>query len=273
MERRYRTFFLYVEETPLLDMHPAVKLLALLTINLVAWLLEAPIPLLILLALLISSYVLLRVPLSRIRRFLLYALLVSQAVVVSYALGSRIPGHVVYAVLPWGAYISDMTLLYMATMIMRFASMLVGSTLLLSAMRDVDVIYGLLSFKVPYTAAFAFNLAFRFSSLFLDDYKMIRDAMILRGAKLDEGGILQRARNYSRMGIPLTVIALRRMNELSYVLEIKGLGFKGRRTHLHEFRWSARDICAVLLLLGSLAAVAALRLATDLLSFPGWPLA
>ncbi len=268
-----RTFFLHVEEkSPLLRTHPAVKVLALFTVNLLAWVIEAPIPLLLLLITLLVLYKVSRVPLARISRFFIFILLIIQAVVVSYSLGSKIPGNVIYAEFPWGSYISDMTLLYMATMIMRFVCMLVGSTLILAVMRDVDIVYGMLSLKIPYMFAFIFNLALRFSSLFLDDFAMIKDAMTLRGARLDKGGILERARNYSRMGIPLTVIALRRMNELSYVLEIKGLSQAAKRTYLYKFDWQTTSVLAAVVMLAVLAFSIAMRFSTGVFSFPGWPL-
>lgn len=268
-----RTFFLHVEEnSPLLRAHPAVKVLALFTVNLLAWVIEAPVPLLLLLVALLVLYKVSRVPLARISRFFIFILLIVQAVVVSYSLGSRIPGNVVYAEFPWGSYVTDMTLLYMATMILRFVCMLVGSTLILAVMRDVDIVYGMLSFKVPYMFAFIFNLALRFSSLFLDDFAMIKDAMTLRGARLDKGGILERARNYSRMGIPLTVIALRRMNELSYVLEIKGLSQATKRTYLYEFSWKTTTVLAAIMMIAVLAFSIAMRFTIGVFSFPGWPL-
>jgi len=268
-----RTFFLHVEEkSPLLRAHPALKILALLVVNLLAWILEAPIFLLALLTALLISYRAFGIPLSRMARFLVFAGLIAQAVMVSYLLGSKIPGRVTYLVLPWGSYVTDMTLLYSLTMILRFVSMLVGSTLILAVMRDVDIVYGLKSFGLPYSLSFAFSLAFRLSSLFLEDFKMVKDAMLLRGAKLDKGGILERARNYSRMGVPLTVIAVRRMNELSYVLEAKGFASSRKRSYLYEFKWNSLGICAALFLVGLVALALLLRLSTDLVTFPGWPL-
>jgi len=274
MSGSVRTFFMHVEEgSPLLKLHPSVKLISLLVINLVAWILEAPIPLLLMLLLILAAYVFGRVSLRRLGRFVAFAIVVAQAIVVSYLLGSSIPGRVVLLRLPWGTYVSDMTLLYIAAMMLRFANMLLGSTLVLSVTRDTDIIYGLVSLKVPFLAAFAFNLALRFSSLFLEDSRMVRDAMMLRGATLDKGNPITRARLYSKMGIPLTVIALRRMAELTYVLEIKGLGARRRRTYLHEFEWRAGDAAALAILLAALAAALSARAATRLVAFPGWPLA
>lgn len=267
-----RSFFIYIEESsPLVGLHPTIKILLLMAVNVLAWVMDAPIALTLLLAALLLAFKISRVPIARLKRFLLYVLLVSQAVIVSYTLGSKIPGEITFVNLPWGAYITEKTLLYMATVVLRLTCMLVGSTLILSVLRDTDVVYGLLGLGVPYRAAFTFNLALRSSIMFLDDYSKVRDAMVLRGAKLDSGGIVERGRNYSKMGIPLVVIALRRMTELSYILDIKGLSRKGRRTYLYEYKWYLKDILMVTAIFSAIVVALVFRFIFGHASFPGWP--
>ncbi len=271
---RVRTLFGYVEESCLLTRaHPVVKVLSLVALNVLAWLIEAPVPLAIYLSGLLLAAALARAPLRRLKGYLPYLLLVAQAVVLSYALGSRIPGAVVYATLPWGCYVSDRTLLYMASVMLRISCMLVGSTLVFLSLRDTDVVYGLRGLGVPFSAAFSLNLALRFSALFLDDYARVRDAMLLKGVRLDAGGPLERARLLSRAAVPLMVIAIRRMQDLSFALELKGFPPRGRRTYVHEFRWSWADTAAAAALVATTVGVAVAKLLSPLLSFPGWPFA
>lgn len=269
----HRSFFLHIEEdSPLLNLHPVVKLALLLSLNLVSWILEAPLPLLILLVLILLMYKLFRIPIGRFWRFLPFVLIIAQAVTISYLLGSRIEGSVVYYVLPWGAYISDMTLLYAFTMILRFTSMLMASTMVLAVIRDTDIIYGLVTLRIPFIIAYMFNLALRFSSLFIEDFAKIRDAMVMRGARLDSRNPFTKARLYSMMGIPLMVLALRRMNELTYVLEFKGLGgVRGRsRTYLYDLKLSFGELILFIILIVIPVVILLLRLYTGIVSFPGW---
>ena len=260
------------KDSPLLNVHPAIKVVALFSINIIAWILESPFFLLLFFIILISSYKIFSISTGRIRRFIIFTVLIAQAVTISYLLGSKIPGEFVYISFPWGTYISEMTLLYASTMILRFTCMLIGSTLILAVIRDVDIVYGLLTFRIPYVIAFMFNLALRFSSVFLDDFSKIRDAMILRGANIDSGGLLRRARYYTLMGIPLTVLALRRMNELSYILEIKGLSVGEERSYFYEFRVDSKTFITIAFLIGMPIIILLLRVFTNIVSFPGWPL-
>jgi energy-coupling factor transporter transmembrane protein EcfT len=272
-EGKVRTFFAYVDERFLLvRAHPAVKIVALIVLNVVPWLVEAPVPLAAFLASLLLLATVLRAPLGKLKNYLVYILLVAQAVVLSYALGSKIPGSVAYVKYPWGCYVTEMTFLYMAMVMLRIAGMLVGSTLIFLSLRDVDVVYGLKSLGVPFAAAFVFNLAMRFSALFLDDYAKVRDAMLLKGVRLDVGGPLERAKLLSRTAVPLMVIAVRRMQDLSFALELKGFPPKGKRTYIYTFRWKLADTIALALLIVIVISVVALKVATRLLSFPGWPL-
>jgi len=269
---KVRTFFTYVDERyALVRAHPAIKIVSLVVLNVIPWVIEAPVPLASFLTSLLLAAALLKAPLSKLKDYLPYLLLVAQAVALSYVLGSRIPGNAVYIEFPWGCYVTDRTLLYMASVMLRISSMLVGSTLIFLSLRDTDVVYGLTSLGVPFAAAFAFNLALRFSSLFLDDYARVRDAMLLKGVRLDAGSPLERAKLLSRTAVPLMVIAVRRMQDLSFALELKGFPPSGKRTYFYRFRWSRADVAVFALLVAATAAVAVAKVATPIFRFPGWP--
>ena len=267
-----RTFFIYVEEkSPLLKLHPLLKISSLLAINLLAWIIDSPVILLSLTITLLLAFKLFKIPLARIRKFIVFAILIVQAVMLSYLLGSTIPGNIVFYRFPWGAYISDMTLVYAFTMIMKFLLMLWGSTLLLAVMRDTDIVYGLISMKIPYYLAFTVNLAFRLSTVFLEDYAKVRDAMILRGTSFSEKSIVQRARNYVRLGTPLMVLAIRRMFEMTNTLIIKGFDPSRKRSHLYDFNLTIRDKALLLLISTTVFLTFLLKTLWGLFTFPGWP--
>jgi len=267
-----KTFFLHIEDnSPLIKLHPVLKILLLIVINIEAWIIESPLILLIVLTVMILSFKPLKVPLSRIARFLLFAVMIVQAIAFSYLLGSTIPGNIVLLKLPWGTYVSDMTLLYAFTMILRFLTMLVGSTLILAVMRDVDITYGLISMKVPFSIAFTISLAFRMASIFLEDYFKVRDSMALRGTNFSSGSIFEKANKYSRLAVPLMVLGVRRMMELTYILEAKGLGLRKKRTYLYQFPLKASEKLAIVVLTSLMCLSIVAKVSSRLLSFPGWP--
>ena len=267
-----RTFFIHVEEkSPLLRLHPLLKIISLLAINLLAWIIDSPVVLLCAIVAVFLSFKIFKVPLARIGKFIVFAVLIVQAVMVSYILGSTIPGNVVYYRFPWGTYISDMTLVYAFTMAAKFLLMLWGSTLLLAVMRDIDIVYGLVSMRLPYYLAFTVNLAFRLSTVFMEDYAKVRDSMILRGTNFSEKSLVQRARNYVRLGTPLMVLAIRRMFEMTNALIIKGFEPGRSRTYLYDFSLTIKDKVISLLLVAAVVLAFLLKTFYGLLTFPGWP--
>lgn len=208
-----RSFFIYVpRESPIHRLHPLAKLVMLVAVNVVALVIEAPIGFLVAIALILVGFKVAGIPIARLARFLVLIFLVMQGVMVSYILASRIPGNIVLWRTPWGTYVSDMTLLYAFSMVLRFFTMLVGSTLVLASTRDRDIVYGLTSIGVPYPVCFVLNLAFRTMSVFLDDFFKVRDAMILRGTDFSKGSIVERVRKYVYMGVPLALLTIRKDN-------------------------------------------------------------
>lgn len=266
-----RTFFTYVtSDSPLVRMHPLPKVALLLSINLIALLIEAPIPFIAIITLLAVSYKLARVPLIGLKKFMIVVLIASQAVLISYLLGSSIPGKHIYFTYPWGTYISERTLLYAFTMIMRYTTMLLGSTLVLATTSDRDIVYGAAALKLPYTLGLMMSLAFRTATIFAEDFMKVRDAMILRGASFHEGPLLERAKKYANVFTSMIVIALRRLMEVSYAIQAKGFGASLKRTFYREYKLKIRDVIITILLVASVLSTYFLRYYIGIFAFPGW---
>jgi len=267
-----RSMFVHIsKDSPLNSLHPLPKLALILAINTVALIIEAPIPFLILIGLVMITFKLAKVPFMRIWRLVVVLIIVSQAVIISYVFTSRIPGNMLYQ-FPWGAYVSDMTLLFSFTMILRYTTMLLGSTLILCTTSDRDITYGIVTLRLPYSLAFIFTLAFRSTSIFIDDFTKVKDAMVLRGTDFSRGSLVKRARSYTKLLIPLIFIALRRIVETTYAVEAKGFRVTGSRTYLHKYEVRARDVLIASTLVLSVVAAFILKYWFNVLAFPGWPL-
>jgi len=267
-----RTFFLHIEEnSPLIKLHPLLKISFLITVNVLPWIIDMPLLLVIMLMCLLALYKIMRIPLKRLCKFIVLSIVIIQAIMFSYIFGSKIPGRIVYVSFPWGTYVSDKTLLYAITVTLRFLNMLIGSTMILAVLRDIDIIYGFLYLKIPYSIAFTISLALRSATIFIDDYFRIRDAMVLRGVNFDKGNIVTRARNYSRLAMPLMVLGVRRMIELGYILEVKGLGDVKKRTFLYEFPLRPIDVALLMFMVCLVVVTVVLKYFLQVIRFPGWP--
>jgi energy-coupling factor transport system permease protein len=266
-----RTFFTYIKsDSPLVGLHPLPKVTLLLAINFVALIIEAPLPFILLIILIALGFKLLHIPMIGIKKFVIVVMIASQAVLISYLLGSSIPGKQVYITFPWGTYVSEMTFLYAATMIMRYTTMLLGSTLVLVTTSDRDIVYGAAALKLPYTLGIMMSLAFRMATIFAEDFIKVRDAMILRGASFHEGPLLERAKKYANVFTSMIVIALRRLMDISYAIQAKGFGAAPKRTYYREYRLRGSDVVITALLIASVLSAYFLRYSVGILAFPGW---
>jgi energy-coupling factor transport system permease protein len=257
------------KDSPLNNLHPLPKLILLLTLNFIALLMESPVPFVILILGLIVTFKITRIPFLHKSKFVIVVLIASQAVLISYLLWSSIPGEIIYVQHSWGSYISEMTLLYAATMIMRYTTMLLGSTLVLSATSDRDITYGLVSLRIPYHVSFVLTLSFRSMTQFIEDFTKIKDAMILRGTDFEKDSIINRARKHVNIFLSLLMITLRRVMESSYAVEAKG--FSTKRTYLHFYPLKIIDIFIVTLLISWLILTYIFRQWVGIFAFPGWP--
>lgn len=265
-----KTFLTYVpKDSKINKIHPIVKVSLLFTINIVAWLLEDPIILFLLFLLIVISYKIFNVPLYGLKKFLLSIIIILQAIIVSYIFGSKIPGKNVYLIFPWGNYVSEMTIIYIITMSFRFISMLLGSTLMLGTMRDRDIIYGVTYLHLPYSLAFIINLSFRNMGMFIEDYSRVRDAMVLRGGRISKGPFFERIRNYIYLAIPLAILAIRRMIEISYAIEAKGFSINKKRSYYHDYSISLKNLTLAILFFSLTPLIFICKIYLKIFVFPG----
>ena len=107
-------------------------------------------------------------------------------------------------------------------------------------------------FKIDiHTVAMTMTIALRFIPTLTEEIEKIMAAQKSRGADMDSGGIIHRAKALVPILIPLFISSFRRANELAYAMDCRCYrGGKGR-TKMKQVKITARDILAV-------AAVAAL---------------
>lgn len=265
-----KTFLTYVpKDSKINKIHPVVKVSLLLSINIIAWLIEDPIILFLLFLIIIFSYKIFRIPLHGLKKFLLSTIIILQAIIISYIFGSKIPGKNIYLILPWGTYVSEMTIIYIIAMSFRFTSMLLGSTLMLGTMRDRDIIYGVTCLHLPYSLAFIINLSFRNMGIFIEDYSRVRDAMILRGGKISKGSFLEKIKNYIYLATPLAILAVRRIIEISYAVEAKGFGINKKRSYYHDYSINLKNLILTILILSLIPLTFIGKIYFKIFIFPG----
>lgn len=140
-----------------------------------------------------------------------------------------------------------------AFMIIRIIALIMGSSLLTyttSPITLTDAIERLLSplkkIKLPvHELAMMMTIALRFIPTLIEETDKIMSAQKARGADMESGSLLQRAKALTPILIPLFVSAFRRAEELAVAMECRCYQGGDGRTRLRQLKSSGEDYFAL----------------------------
>ncbi|MBQ9946965.1 MAG: energy-coupling factor transporter transmembrane protein EcfT, partial [Oscillospiraceae bacterium] len=148
-------------------------------------------------------------------------------------------------------------------MLIRVIALIVGMSLLTyttSPIMLTDAIERLLSplkkIKFPvHELSMMMTIALRFIPTLVEETDKIMAAQKARGAELDSGGLIKKAKALIPILIPLFVSAFKRANELATAMECRCYRGGEGRTRLRQLKTAPRDYIAAVVMLLLLAAV------------------
>ncbi len=150
-----------------------------------------------------------------------------------------------------------------AFMLIRIIALIVGMSLLTyttSPIMLTDAIERLLTplkkLRFPvHELSMMMTIALRFIPTLVEETEKIMSAQKARGADLDTGGIVKRAKALVPVLIPLFVSAFKRANDLATAMECRCYRGGEGRTRMRQLKIAARDIIAVIIVLAVLAGI------------------
>lgn len=152
------------------------------------------------------------------------------------------------------------TAVYMA---IRLIYLIAGSSLMTFTTTPNELTDGIESLlhplnkiRVPvHEVAMMMSIALRFIPILLEETDKIMKAQIARGADLESGNIIQRAKNMIPILVPLFVSAFRRANDLAMAMESRCYRGGEGRTKMNPLRYKQRDLAAYVVVIVYVAAV------------------
>ncbi|MBO4306367.1 MAG: energy-coupling factor transporter transmembrane protein EcfT [Clostridia bacterium] len=151
--------------------------------------------------------------------------------------------------------------------ILRLIALVTGASLLTLTTTPVSLTEGLERLLSPlkiikfpvHELAMMMTIALRFIPTLLEEADKIMKAQLARGADLESGNVLKRAKAMLPILIPLFVNSFRRAEELALAMESRCYhGGEGRtRLRILKFHWN--DLIAFLIMAGLIAAVVILQ--------------
>ena len=110
--------------------------------------------------------------------------------------------------------------------------------------------------KVPVdTLAMMMTIALRFIPTLIEEIDKIMNAQKARGADIDSGNLVQRAKALVPIFIPLFVNSFRRAYELAFAMECRCYNGNNKRTRMKQMKFSWRDAVAFCIIAVMLAGI------------------
>ena len=152
------------------------------------------------------------------------------------------------------------TAVYMA---IRLIYLMIGSSLMTFTTTPNELTDGiekllhpLNKIRVPvHEVAMMMSIALRFIPILLEETDKIMKAQIARGADLESGNIIQRAKNMIPILVPLFVSAFRRANDLAMAMEARCYRGGEGRTKMKPLKYQSRDHMAYIAVVAYVVAV------------------
>lgn len=216
------------------------------------------------LGLLLAVYLIAKIPLKLILKSLkpILPLILFTAVINIFFISGRVLWH-------WWIFTISWEGIRMAVFIaIRLVALIAGSSILTyttSPIALTDGIERLLSplKKVKFPAhelAMMMTIALRFIPTLLEETNKIMSAQKARGADMESGGLLKRAKALIPILIPLFVSAIRRAEELALAMECRCYRGGEGRTRMKQLHMGGRDAVALLVMAAAFAAVILLNI-------------
>ncbi len=139
--------------------------------------------------------------------------------------------------------------LYGLGMAAKLGTFLATGALFLSTTRIEEFAYAFTLLGLPYRISFTLTLAFRLVPLFLESAVTVVQAQRCRGLDINSGPLFQRLRHYVLVLIPVFMGALRRADQMSIALEVRGFNSGRPRSSFQRAPWTGADTLAVIAVL------------------------
>lgn len=172
------------------------------------------------------------------------------------------PGDVVLVQI-WKLKITDKGLHTAIFMAIRLIYLILGSSVMTLTTTPNDLTDGLEKLMSPlkklhvpvHEVAMMMSIALRFIPILLEETDKIMKAQIARGADLESGNMIQKAKSMVPILVPLFVSAFRRANDLAMAMEARCYRGGDGRTKMKPLHYTGVDRTAYVLVIFYVAAV------------------
>ncbi|MBI4731651.1 MAG: energy-coupling factor transporter transmembrane protein EcfT [Chloroflexi bacterium] len=249
--------------TPLNGLDGRTKLIALLTIFILALVFSSPYYILGLLALVLTTWAIARLPWKLIKDILKFFLIIAVIILVVQIFfypGEtnlfRLSGPIGF--IGFSGYITLEGIMFGIAMVLRLVVIMIVAPLLVLTTPLPEFMLALVKLKVPYRFAFIMTTALSLLPSIQSHSAIIQQAQLCRGiTDFETGRLLTKLRTTAGLLVPLILGTFRDSQTLDVAMSSRAFGAPVKRTFLLESHFCPTDyiilILAILFLLGGVA--------------------
>lgn len=234
------------------DLDPRTKIIIVMALSTLAVVIKRPE---VLLLIWIFTVVLLKMfgvsllgTFKRLRRFIaLFASLVLVQSIFSPAGNSLLTVYGV-RIITTGGILTGLSVIFRMFII-------ISSALILSTSSSTEIIYGLISWKMPYELAFMVLLAIRFLPILMEEIVDSVIAIQLAGVDLKRIPLKRRISLYTYIFMPVVTATLMRARQISIAMESRAFGAYPFRTYYRRLIMKPKDWMTVVMTLAAALSV------------------
>jgi energy-coupling factor transport system permease protein len=123
----------------------------------------------------------------------------------------------------------------------RIFGIVASSITIAKTTQPSDVFLLLVRMGIPYKIAYGLFTAIRFMPLMEYEAQTIRNAQYVRGIALKKKGLVNLVRQAGNLLVPLVASGMRRADQSSIAMDVRGFGMYSTRTYISELKSSKLD--------------------------------
>ncbi|PJI08908.1 MULTISPECIES: energy-coupling factor transporter transmembrane component T family protein [Clostridium] len=145
-------------------------------------------------------------------------------------------------------------LILAAFMSIRLIFLIIGTSMVTYTTSPIELTDGIEKLLKPFSKiglpahefAMMMTIALRFIPTLIDETDKIMKAQMARGAELDSGNIIKKAKNLIPILVPLFISSFRRADELAMAMESRCYRGGEGRTRMKQLKFTSKDSVAVI---------------------------
>lgn len=215
-------------QSPIYKLHPVVRLIIFLTTGFMPLFIERPEINLILLFAMIGLFLIAKVDLKQLKIYMPMVITVGLFITLTYIFFPNEQGREFILVNLGVIKIYYGSMIWALCIYARILTLLFSSIFYFSTNREKDILVAFRRLKMPFVMTYFIGLSLRSAGIFMEDYRIIREAEQARGLDMAEMSLAGKVKHFCMYMIPLFTLAIRRSEDISVALYSKGTVLQGK---------------------------------------------